>query len=67
MLMELKHLLAMGSNAFSGNSLRFCTDNTSFFTGRVAEAGIWGSALNTTQTGAIYTNQHGANGYNGAF
>lgn len=59
--------ISAGTVAFSANAMRFCTDNANFLNGRVAEGGLWGSALNSTQRGAIYTNQHGANGYNGAF
>jgi hypothetical protein len=43
----------MSSNSFSN-----------YFTGSIAEFGIWASAFSGTNAGDMNSNQHGANGYN---
>ena len=59
--------LSAGANTFAANTLRYCTDGANAFAGTVAEGGLLSIGLNATQRGNLYTNMHGANGYNGAF
>jgi hypothetical protein len=58
---------SIGTTGFVTQSFRLCTDGGNFINGRMAEAGMWPSALNATQIGNLYTNQNGTSGYNGAF
>lgn len=37
------------------------------FRGSIAEAGVWIKTSTSTDRGNLYANQHGSNGYNGAF
>jgi len=57
-----------GAGTLSGNSIRWCTGNNSTFlnAGLIFEEGMW-ITITPANRGSLYTNWHGANGYNGAF
>jgi hypothetical protein len=55
-----------GSNGFSANTLRFCRAGTFQSAGYVAEGGYWPVTSTSTNRNALFANQNGANGYNGA-
>lgn len=60
--------LNAGSAGLSAVALRFGRAGTNELLGNVAEGGFWQTtALTPTQRGNLYTNMHGASGYNGAF
>lgn len=59
--------VSSGNSAINSIAQVGKSNATTFISGLIAEDYLISSALNTTQLGTLYTNQHGTNGYNGAF
>ena len=53
--------LSAGATAYASSGILLCSVK-----GRMAEAGIWASALSSTVRGLLFTNQNGTSGYNGS-
>lgn len=58
--------LSAGTGSGTGTAFRVCRGNTVQMVGRIAEVGMFGTGGSVSRS-AIYTNEHGSNGYNGAF
>jgi hypothetical protein len=58
---------AAGGGTLSSEALHLCRAFATQAKGLLPEAIMWAVTSNSTARGNIYTNEHGVNGYNGAF
>lgn len=57
-----------GTSGISGGTLRAGRSSASVtIAGQIVETGVWAKTSTPTDRGNVYSNQHGVNGYNGAF